>query len=235
MSRRLVPRFAIVLGMVATGLGAQSNPNFGTAQTTYITLGSPDFMEVDSSDTFERFADLIALSGTGEFQAIVHLPSGALLTYLELDYCDTNTHGNDVGVILEDCPKIGNCPGGNVISNFSSTANGCSSKSADISSANYTVDNLNRRLFLIVALPSLNATNAVSGVILGYKLQVSPPPVAPTFNDVPITHPFFQYIEALANSGITGGCGGGNFCPDSPVTRGQMAVFLAKALGLQWN
>jgi hypothetical protein len=44
----------------------------------------------------------------------------------------------------------------------------------------------------------------------------------------------FQYIEALAASGITGGCGGGNFCPDSPVTRRQMAIFVAKALGLSY-
>jgi hypothetical protein len=26
----------------------------------------------------------------------------------------------------------------------------------------------------------------------------------------------------------------GNFCPDGPLTRGQMAVFLSKALGLQF-
>ena len=30
------------------------------------------------------------------------------------------------------------------------------------------------------------------------------------------------------------GCGSGNFCPDSPLTRRQMAVFLSKALGLHW-
>ena len=49
-----------------------------------------------------------------------------------------------------------------------------------------------------------------------------------------MSHPFFQHVEALATSGITAGCGGGNFCPDHPLTRGQMAVFLAKALGLHW-
>jgi hypothetical protein len=52
---------------------------------------------------------------------------------------------------------------------------------------------------------------------------------------VPTSHPYFQFIQALAASGITGGCGGGNYCPDNPVTRGQMAVFLAKALGLQFQ
>lgn len=65
--------------------------------------------------------------------------------------------------------------------------------------------------------------------------QVSPAPTSATFNDVPTNHPFFRYIEALAASGITGGCGGGNYCPDNAVTRGQIAVFLAKALGLYWQ
>jgi hypothetical protein len=52
---------------------------------------------------------------------------------------------------------------------------------------------------------------------------------------VPTSHPLFQFIEALVASGTTAGCGGGNYCPNAPLTRGQMAVFLAKALGLQWN
>jgi len=38
----------------------------------------------------------------------------------------------------------------------------------------------------------------------------------------------------LAASGVTAGCGGGNFCPDAPVTRAQMATFLSRALGLYW-
>jgi hypothetical protein len=40
----------------------------------------------------------------------------------------------------------------------------------------------------------------------------------------------------LKDSGITGGCNAAPpmFCPDQPVTRGQMAVFLAAALGLSW-
>ncbi len=38
------------------------------------------------------------------------------------------------------------------------------------------------------------------------------------------------YIEALVAEGITTGCGDGLFCPDDPVTRGQMAAFLTRAL-----
>jgi hypothetical protein len=38
-----------------------------------------------------------------------------------------------------------------------------------------------------------------------------------------------DWIEALAAEGITGGCGGGNYCPQNPVRRDQMAAFLLKA------
>jgi hypothetical protein len=49
------------------------------------------------------------------------------------------------------------------------------------------------------------------------------------FGDVPLESPFCGFIERLADDGITGGCGGDNFCPDIPVTRAQMAVFLVTA------
>ena len=53
------------------------------------------------------------------------------------------------------------------------------------------------------------------------------------FLDVPCTGGIYDaWIEALANEGITGGCGGGNYCPDNPNTRGQMAVFLTKTFDL---
>jgi hypothetical protein len=45
------------------------------------------------------------------------------------------------------------------------------------------------------------------------------------FGDVPATNPFCAHIEELANRGVVSGCGGGNFCPDSPVTREQMPIF----------
>jgi hypothetical protein len=50
----------------------------------------------------------------------------------------------------------------------------------------------------------------------------------PPFNDVPVSHPFCRWIRELAARGITGGCGGGNYCPSALVTRDQMAVFLLK-------
>jgi len=72
-------------------------------------------------------------------------------------------------------------------------------------------------------------------VSIQWVRQISPAPATATFADVPVGSFGFQHIEALADSGITAGCGGGNFCPDAPLTRAQMAVFLAKALGLHFT
>ncbi len=60
---------------------------------------------------------------------------------------------------------------------------------------------------------------------------VPPACTGAVFGDVPCTGGIFDpWIEDLANRGITGGCGGGIYCPGNTVTRGQMAVFLLKAL-----
>ncbi len=59
-----------------------------------------------------------------------------------------------------------------------------------------------------------------------------PPACEATFPDVPCSNPFAPWIEDLANRQITGGCGGGNYCPANATTRGQMAPFLAKTFGL---
>jgi hypothetical protein len=60
-----------------------------------------------------------------------------------------------------------------------------------------------------------------------------PPACTGVFPDVPCPSQFANWIERLAAEGITGGCGGGNYCPQNPNTRGQMAVFLVKTFGLQ--
>jgi hypothetical protein len=52
----------------------------------------------------------------------------------------------------------------------------------------------------------------------------------PVFNDVPAASPFCRFIEELFRRGVVNGCGGGNYCPTSPVTREQMAVFVLRTL-----
>ena len=61
---------------------------------------------------------------------------------------------------------------------------------------------------------------------LGYV----PPSCNGLFTDVACPGGFaVDWIEQLSLEHITGGCGGTNFCPTTPVRRDQMAVFLLKA------
>ena len=52
----------------------------------------------------------------------------------------------------------------------------------------------------------------------------------PVFSDVPGNSPIYAATLWLKQRGITAGCGDGKYCPDDPVTRGQMALFLHRAL-----
>ena len=63
---------------------------------------------------------------------------------------------------------------------------------------------------------------------LHYPSAFSPANLSPTFNDT-VGHWAEDWIEALRNDGITGGCGANLYCPEDPVTRAQMAVFLLKS------
>ncbi len=66
-----------------------------------------------------------------------------------------------------------------------------------------------------------------------YGAVYTPPPATGTkFSDVSPSYWAAAWIEQLANEGITGGCGNNNYCPDSPVTRAQMAVFLVRTFEL---
>jgi len=60
----------------------------------------------------------------------------------------------------------------------------------------------------------------------------SPPPATGIFGDVDLSYWAVHWIEQLAAEGITAGCGGGNYCPEAPVNRDQMAVFLVRTFGL---
>jgi len=69
-----------------------------------------------------------------------------------------------------------------------------------------------------------NDEGTALGIIRGYIAELG------TFDDVAAGHWAFSFIEALRESGITRGCGNGNYCPEAPVTRAQMAVFLERGM-----
>lgn len=55
-------------------------------------------------------------------------------------------------------------------------------------------------------------------------------PSTPYFTDVPANDQFFSYVQKMAQTGITLGCGVGLYCPNNTVTRGEMAVFVVTGL-----
>jgi subtilisin family serine protease len=80
--------------------------------------------------------------------------------------------------------------------------------------------------------PSDTISRAQAAVFIEAALGNPPNACTESFLDVnaaSVGPAFCGFIERLAADGITGGCGGGNFCPDDPVSRAQMAVFLSAA------
>jgi hypothetical protein len=48
------------------------------------------------------------------------------------------------------------------------------------------------------------------------------------FGDVPNSAFYHDFVDFLVRNGLTGGCGGGQYCGEDAVTRGQLAVFFEK-------
>lgn len=83
--------------------------------------------------------------------------------------------------------------------------------------------------------PAANVTRAQMAIFMLKGLigpDYTPPTCTGVFDDVPCSSLFAAWVEDLADRGITSGCGGDDYCPGAPVSRGQMAVFLSKTFGL---
>ncbi|WP_457676866.1 carboxypeptidase regulatory-like domain-containing protein [Thiolapillus sp.] len=84
--------------------------------------------------------------------------------------------------------------------------------------------------------PDANVTRAEMAIFLlraEHGASYTPPPATGTvFGDVAQGDFGAAWIEQLVSEGITSGCGGGNYCPNDPVTRGQMAVFIQRGFNL---
>lgn len=75
----------------------------------------------------------------------------------------------------------------------------------------------------------------IAAMLVLVSTLAEPATAAHRFGDVPDSNTFHDDISWLAEEGITLGCNppaNDQFCPDDPVTRGQMAAFLNRALGL---
>jgi SpoIID/LytB domain protein len=78
--------------------------------------------------------------------------------------------------------------------------------------------------------PSRNVTRAQMATFINNTFAV-PAATRHHFDDVAAGAPHARAINALAEAGIASGTGERRFSPDAPVTRAQMATFLANAAG----
>ena len=236
---------------------AKSRPTtYGSSAVSYIEVPAAEFFPGDSIYTYTsdnsgigpRWGSNNGTNGVG-FTAGLHLPAGAKPVYLELDFLDTNLTRAVYGSLVTctylstSCtnhPAAGAGPGDCLVAGFVCSGNafnsGGGTQSGDLTPDAIAVDNFFNSYRLYAATFADDGTLKIGGMIVGYILQVSPAPLTATFNDVPTSDFAFQFVEAFNAAGITVGCNASppQFCPDRNVTRREMAVFFAKALGLQF-
>ncbi|WP_456449069.1 S-layer homology domain-containing protein [Thiolapillus sp.] len=240
--------FPLNMAMTTTDLTPEPSGNYGIADASVSVVSGRSFTPLTSSQSFSN-------NGTPGNRCLTDggfmyapfpddIPDGARITSIDYYFRDMNNTQDGVGVVgaffankatgagftgISLTPQVStsSAPGDTVVnSNTPFTLD----RTQDINSDG----NPDVLSYSIAVQLGSGGDVCINQVAITWYRQVSPAPLAASFGDVPTSHAFFQEIEALAASGITSGCGGGNYCPDNPLTRGQMAVFLARALGLHW-
>ena len=102
--------------------------------------------------------------------------------------------------------------------------------------ASLFVDSVNNDYRLRDASPAIDAGSATQAPLT--DIAGFPRPLLAAFDvgayerarflDVSPLIPIWPFVEKIAIGGITAGCGNGNYCPNDPVTRAQMSVFLLR-------
>jgi len=223
----------------------QRVPNVFGTQNNIMQIHASEFTPRDSNVTYGNngFGYVYpTASDTGTpFWAPVILPSGVLVSYIDLYYYD-NDAGNDIDARLQTYTGVGAGPPSTTALVTTTASSGTPGYGYAIGSLLFTPYQVNNNVqynggSVLAALIDTGATTsaiAFRGVDIYWARQVSPSPATATFADVPLSSPQNKFVEALVSAGITAGCGGGNYCPNQAVTRGQMAVFLAQSLGLHF-
>ena len=251
----LVLLFGVSAAIAEEGLSAQEQMR--QARAAWLAAGAPGQKDdpsapafgVDSSSVLNvhsyefqgnfPYGDHIADNGSGYryftstvdsdfMSAPVQLPSGVIIENVRISDCINGS--GDIFLGLWDA-GVGGAAATNLV--FVNTIPGCGTDSENLNYL-YTANQSHPLYLLMLWGPTVDGSTRFNNVAITYRRQVSPAPVTATFLDVPTSSTQFQFIEALVAAGVTAGCGGGNYCPGNPVTRGQMAVFIAKALGLHF-
>jgi len=221
-----------------TAATAATVPTAAGSGSSILSIGFASFRPASSAVTYDQDSDSHWFQTSGPtvpWTARVSLPTGAVVDSIDLDACVSSLTGG-IGFFMtrslaggRDETRVINLQGA-----FHG-ASECELVSNTPSDPPLVIDNAAFNYWLVIVwVTDFSSANEVAGMRVHYHLQVSPDPAVATFTDVPVGHPQHRFVEALVAAGVTAGCGGGLYCPDNPVTRGQMAVFLSVALGLNW-
>jgi hypothetical protein len=253
---------ALVLGMGAQAAGVdvdsggvptiQSQPapdgaagDFGVVQSYFTAVGASSLVPYQTGFNYIRNP-----SGTGIYcsasstdsraTADFQLPHGASLSFLRVWAVDTDVQ--DMTMALDELCQPDFAAAQPIITlKGTVTTSGAPGQFTGLDSLSGTVDNQSCVYRLRVQFGPSTTSCSGSSVLAFYKArvqwnrQIKPAPATASFTDVPVGSQFHGEVEALAASGITAGCTATQFCPTATVTRLQMAAFLARALGLQWD
>ena len=229
----------VTLLLLTVPATAQEARTFGTSSSTSYTIHAKGFVPTNPPSAQALFSTVRLgrwCTVDCSIEATVLLPEGAVATAVELDACDTDVSGRVFATFFQlAAAESATFPPLASLSTGGPATPGCG-RFAQAITPPATIDNANKSYVVTVEISGGTLATRLNAVRIFYHLQVSPAPLAATFDDVPTSHPFFPFIEALVRAGITTGCSDSPplFCPDGPVTRKQMAAFLARALGLHW-
>ena len=252
MRQRLWPVvFAVSIAFSTPGLAQERFPQSGGGESygpgaNYLVISSGAFVPNGSAMAYTvDSGGYVSASSGGTFFAPVELPSGATVVNVcafTFDNDDTSNltvswEAKEMGDAAAIAKSVVFGSGATSVPGkpaFGNTCVGLASPTLVRKFQDLDGDGNSHYTWYRVSINEGPGLVGFGGAVITWLRSVSPAPGSPTFGDVPTNFLYFRAIEALAASGITSGCGNGNFCPNQNVTRGEMAAFLARALGLHW-
>lgn len=243
---------ALLTTAIGVSSSASAGETFGVASGQWIFVSAHEFQQSDPDCAWQYvssgYYEIASAPGgscpaTTVVRAGIELPEGAAIDFQRLYYY--NTAATNLTTFLTSWN----------VENFSGLSPSFVEHSADTTTAatgygakqfnfsplvvfdtyDTTVSPARQRSYGFAVNMPTGTTTRLKGVAIGFTRQIAPAPASASFIDVPTSHPFFNEVEQMRKSGVTLGCGGGQYCPDQVVTRGQMAAFLTRAMGLHWD
>ncbi len=233
---RLQPA-APVSGLTATPVAGAvrldwtASPDAGLGYNIYRS-GSPagPFTRLNASlVSATTFTDGAPPSGAVYMVRAVRLETSGTGTYRNASQGITVSYAPNPPVLTSIAPTSGPASGGTTVSAVGSAF--VATPTVRLGSTAAGSVTLVDAAHLHFAAPSLPAGTLQDVTVTNPDLGSATLPKAwlADFLDVPQANMFHPFVEKLIRDGVSNGCGGGNFCPSSSITRAQMAVFLLRS------